>query len=52
MGELPYQGFEWVMLEDFGLELAIYFRHPSNHLMARKRGYQGPDVGGPAEDGL
>ena len=27
MGELPHQGIEWVMLEDFGLEVAI-----SNHI--------------------
>ena len=52
MGELPNQGFEWVMLENFGLERSIYFRRPSKYLMARKRDHQGPGVDGPAEDGL
>ena len=47
MGELPHQGFEWVMPEDFGLELAIYFCRPSNHLE-----HQGPGVNGPAKDGM
>ena len=29
MGELPHQGFECMMLEDFRLELAINSCHPS-----------------------
>ena len=48
MGELPHQGFEWVMLEDFGLEVAINICHPSEHFMARERDHQGPGVDGPA----
>ena len=52
MGELPHQGFERVMLEDFGSDVAINICHPSEHFMARERDHQGPGVHGPAEDGL
>ena len=45
-------GDEWVMLEDFGVELTVNLSRPSKHLIARKRHHWGPGVGGLAKDHL